>query len=386
MIFRRIFHPVGQGAFFTEQFFDEATNELVYNVVYDCGSFTTDIKVQMESYIKSVFHDKKRIDALFISHFDNDHVNYIKTLKRFKCLEGTKIFIPELWEEKWIKLCSYWDNYTYVLTLDDDSPHGCKVIKVVPDDNKNDNVKELPIENIFTKVINSGVKLMPGGEVKDLWYYVPFNMRFEQVISEFVKRLNAEGIDIKNLNDGQFVKGNMALLKKKYQNLGKDPHQGTAINFNSLQLLSYPAKAEICKGYGRKTICDTYFPDASRWNSSLTAYMMKRENLYPASCLYTGDTSANDKRVWDRLIDVINRYLGKTLVLYQIPHHGSRYSNDVKLMDFTKFYAAFTNYGPFFKSTIFDDRLPMMFALKHKPLILVTNEYASQFEEYWKLD
>ena len=40
MVFKRILHPVGQGAFFTEQFYDES-GKVVYNVVYDCGSFTS---------------------------------------------------------------------------------------------------------------------------------------------------------------------------------------------------------------------------------------------------------------------------------------------------------------------------------------------------------
>ena len=33
MIFKRAFHPVGQGAFFTEQFFDDNQDTLLYDVV-----------------------------------------------------------------------------------------------------------------------------------------------------------------------------------------------------------------------------------------------------------------------------------------------------------------------------------------------------------------
>ena len=35
---KRTFHPVGQGAFFTEQFYSDDATTLLYNVVYDCGS------------------------------------------------------------------------------------------------------------------------------------------------------------------------------------------------------------------------------------------------------------------------------------------------------------------------------------------------------------
>ena len=70
----------------------------------------------------------------------------------------------------------------------------------------------------------------------------------------------------------------------------------------------------------------------------------------------------------------------------QVPHHGSKYSYDSKLVDSDKYYAGFTNYDPFYWQRIFDDSLTMRFTMKKKTLILVTKEYGSQFEEYWRLD
>ena len=35
------------------------------------------IKTQMERSIRNVFHDKKEIDVLFLSHFDDDHINFV---------------------------------------------------------------------------------------------------------------------------------------------------------------------------------------------------------------------------------------------------------------------------------------------------------------------
>ena len=43
MIFKRVFLPVGQGAFFTEQFYDNNQDTLLYNVVYDCESKSSGI-------------------------------------------------------------------------------------------------------------------------------------------------------------------------------------------------------------------------------------------------------------------------------------------------------------------------------------------------------
>lgn len=61
LVFKRVLHPIGQGAFFSEQFYSEDKETLLYNVVYDCGSMSSGIRRQMERSIKSTFHDKKEI-------------------------------------------------------------------------------------------------------------------------------------------------------------------------------------------------------------------------------------------------------------------------------------------------------------------------------------
>lgn len=39
-LFKRVLHPVGQGAFFTEHLQNEGDEGAFLNVVYDCWSFT----------------------------------------------------------------------------------------------------------------------------------------------------------------------------------------------------------------------------------------------------------------------------------------------------------------------------------------------------------
>ena len=75
----RIIHPVGQGGFYTETLNNHGDE---FNVVYDCGGNS---KTFMEDYLKRFIHDdaykqKKRIDAVFISHLHADHVNGLKYL------------------------------------------------------------------------------------------------------------------------------------------------------------------------------------------------------------------------------------------------------------------------------------------------------------------
>ena len=74
----RTFHPVGQGAFYSEHFRSENGDD--FRIVYDCGTKTSKKKVDPVKVIQGAFKDRKPIDILFISHFDEDHVSMISEL------------------------------------------------------------------------------------------------------------------------------------------------------------------------------------------------------------------------------------------------------------------------------------------------------------------
>lgn len=76
----RSFLPVGQGAFYCEQFGGFAETERV-NIIYDCGS-STNVKL-VEEQIKNNFQKNEIIHAVFISHLDNDHINGIPFLLKY---------------------------------------------------------------------------------------------------------------------------------------------------------------------------------------------------------------------------------------------------------------------------------------------------------------
>lgn len=379
---KRTFHPVGQGAFFTEQFYSDDAAKLLYNVVYDCGSKSEGIKTQMGRSIRNVFHDKKKIDVLFLSHFDDDHINFVKTLNDKGHLSGTKIFIPMLAAEKWLGITPYIFNYNYVLSLDDISRGGTtRVIRVKFD---GDEVGELTlnndpiiIEKIESDTISSGSLLQLNLPVQDLvWYYVPFNVQFNELIEKFREKLRNKGLDYRRLTDKDYLIGRIRELKQIYRSLGKKPSGGTAINLNSLLVMSYPKDAEKC--------C---FVDSIRMSSYPCKHWMCHHNwIYPGSCLYTGDTSANEAFVWQRIEKIIDQCLGtdSILGLLQIPHHGSKNSCDDKLLTSPRFFAGFTNYDPYYRQHIFDDNLAMKLSLYHHPLVHVTKDYGSKYEEYWE--
>lgn len=77
MEFKRVFHPVGQGAFFTETFFNKEEG-YGSTIVYDCGSISS--KELLYREIDNFKNEHKSFNILFISHFDADHVNGLKRL------------------------------------------------------------------------------------------------------------------------------------------------------------------------------------------------------------------------------------------------------------------------------------------------------------------
>ena len=67
---KRVFHPVGQGAFYSEHHDN-------FTVVYDCGATS---KKLASKVVAQSFKQNDVIDILFISHFDYDHVSNISQL------------------------------------------------------------------------------------------------------------------------------------------------------------------------------------------------------------------------------------------------------------------------------------------------------------------
>lgn len=384
IVFKRIFHPVGHGAFFTEQFIDPISNIVQYNVVYDCGSISPQMKERIYHISDDMFYKNRCIDALFLSHFDDDHVNAIKYLVDHHYLYGTKLFVPLLKEESIVGVFPYYSNYRYISDLNGNNR--IKVVKVDFDSEKEDGADQPPIliEELKDNNIGSGTKLS-SNHVDCLWYYIPFNICDNKLVEKFEDKVKEAELDYDELSNEKYVTENIKEIRKVYQNFGKKTSNGTKINFNSLQLLSYPARPETCQEYSRHTTCHIYFEDYFRWNKGYTEYKFNYEELYPGSCLYTGDTSANIEEVWKKLITQIDKYLKRKLVLFQIPHHGSKYSHNTNMITEKKIYAAFSNNGVFKGKNVFDSALIFQFGMIQKPLIFVTDDWKSYFEEQWIL-
>ena len=90
----RTFHTVGQGAFYSERFYEDGLLEASYNIVYDCGVANgCGYKRKSERVVKQAFNKDDEIDYLFLSHLDYDHISLVKTL--VSCVKRVKnIVLP----------------------------------------------------------------------------------------------------------------------------------------------------------------------------------------------------------------------------------------------------------------------------------------------------
>lgn len=127
MHIQRIIHPVGQGAFYSEHFILKNGKEV--NVVYDCGA-DQPWNDALEREISHFYECKNNIiDALFISHFDQDHVNGIHDLVNKRGIQIKKVILPVLEKEEWLRITEYGiESYqSYINVLNDLRQNGAQL-------------------------------------------------------------------------------------------------------------------------------------------------------------------------------------------------------------------------------------------------------------------
>lgn len=94
-ILHRTLHPSGHGAFFTERIQQPGKDDII--VVYDCGAKDVEERELLRKEVDEFFESNDKIDVLFISHFDSDHVNGIGSLKPY-ISDKTKLVMPFSYE------------------------------------------------------------------------------------------------------------------------------------------------------------------------------------------------------------------------------------------------------------------------------------------------
>lgn len=326
----RIFHPVGQGAFYSES---HDVDGQKFNIVYDCGNYGNIAKVR--HIAEDEFNGMNaEIDVLFISHFDTDHVSLIKDLKPYPA-RIRNVVLPLLNDEMKAALCGY-----YRSTADQRGRSGLRValeILETPDkvfgqsrlifvrSNEKRDIPHRPNDGRSIGV-NSGENVLPyvrGTSASALstadWMLRPFNYDWQVRSRQFVNLLHiwlsAVGGQMEDLYDPKFVinyrddlrwiyKSEINKLCKRYtscascfQSVGKIAGD---INENSLVVYSGPMESNSYE----------YVIDAA----------MGKVKVRPG-CLYTGDYDLKQQS----LNRVYAKYLNKVGTV-QIPHHGAESS------------------------------------------------------------
>lgn len=313
----RHIHNIGQGAFYTEKFYNDENNNIA-NIVYDCGC-EIKIPLRAKELIKKSFKLKKKdsIDILFISHFDADHVNGILTLKE-TVNKISYVIIPELSEEEKIILSAISkvrkeDKYIQSLITDPESffnpnhDEGTKIIYISKADESinNDNEGITDLESLSNKE-----KIPSGSQIKYKninWLYIPINCpTAKETIIEFKELLNDNGLTVESLKN--IKEGMTSKFKECYKKIFKD------VNTYSLVLYSGP-------------------------------YDINQYHRY-SSCLYTGDINLNKRNILKEL-NIIPKNHIDNIELIQVPHHGSleSYNPDILYKISNNCHDFFLSYG-----------------------------------------
>lgn len=373
----RQFHPVGQGAFYTEHI---VCNHEKFNVVYDCGSSTR--KTIVEDQIQKSFKEGETIHALFISHLHEDHINGIPFLIKYCNVE--KLFFPLISDVNRLILLQELDeqnfsnNFTYqfisnpkraINNLQNSGrikPQLVAVQEVTLDSLNNNNTFVLDSnspsqtnseEQIFDLSIPSGTNINTS-RLNGIWVYIPFNFDQNNRKQELEVVLRKSDILVCN---GKFIQYGKTLSPTEAIKVTKRSYDKITgkRNGNSMTVYSGPL-SRISSIYGPeyfhivdkdlldnflficRNFCDNEFFDYYYWDyffykrcrHLVDRFLIKNMNL---GCLYTGDYDASTNTYFDTLKAYYKKYW-PTISCFQVPHHGSKNNFNIGLIEKNKVY------------------------------------------------
>lgn len=353
----RSFLPVGQGAFYCEQFMGAFETERI-NIVYDCGS-STNVKL-VEEQIKNNFEKDEIIHAVFISHLDKDHINGIPFLLKY--CKVKKIFFPLLTESnaKYIKIYNLIKNNekeSFVSSFVDNpyeafnqlnigySPRLYQINENEQRDNRIDAITISSGENVADIIFENTIRKY---DIYRKWVYIPYNFRETDRIKQlqdelnklFGKSMNNEDIQVIWETGTEIEREN---IKKSYKKV-----KGS---FNTNSMILYSGTKERCLG---QSVANTNYYRC-----------FCNCNLKNIGCLYMGDYDAFGQDKWKELINAYDTYWNN-IGCVQIPHHGSKHNYNKELTKLNAYYiisAGMNNryYHPHslvIKDLLFNGRVP----------------------------
>ena len=329
----RIFHSVGQGGFYTETF-DDSTNKSM--VVFDCGGKSSKL---MKDYINSFLptRSKATIEAVFISHLHDDHINGLQHL--IDRANVKKIFLPQFNSNQLFDTIFYnaaygthtenRNNLVFSLINPTNTFRETTIIQIaeVTGDNNYQNVSR-SIQDGVSQTIASGTPM----KLENGWVYIPFNPKSKKPNFHSIEDLsNREKLEEIYQNEDickqaeylvEFIKGiNVSECKKLYRKMFGGIHNGQSMTLFS-GLRNHDSNIKICSHPFTPT-CNRYqCPHGCDW---FAEFAKDNEACIPTNFLYTGDYEAGDNAKMTELSSFYtNMKVWETICGVQIPHHGSR--------------------------------------------------------------
>ena len=274
---KRFIFPVGQGGFSIEKIDG-------FVVVYDCGSVSSQNAV--EQSIDKIQQDTDHVDVLFISHFDKDHVNSIQyLLSHVKVLKAVTSFIPSV-------LRTAYSVYT-------DSAYD-EIMRLF--DTNNVEVDPIGEDEIDRKRYFH----------RNVWEWIAKSMMTTADFSAVTTNLQRSGVVLETLKiDPDYLESQ----KEKINEAFKDVFGPKGPNSKGLIVLS-----QKCRGIETK-LCLIY--QGCEWCRKV----LSRIASNVSSCLYVGDADLKNRANKKDVKEFLKNYRSESsLLMMQIPHHGSQYN------------------------------------------------------------
>jgi beta-lactamase superfamily II metal-dependent hydrolase len=366
----RTFHPIGQGAFYSERHDN-------FNIVYDCGELGNE-KLG-EKVVKQAFEEGENIDILFISHFDADHVNKIEVLKE-QC-NIKKVILPLLHKEEKKLLMNLHTALGHASTSSLIRDHQdffgentkITMVRSIPEEGMKFN-EDYIVKNNEKKISTHSLDKLPDKidsktilkQPNSRWIFIPYNFEYEERSEKLKQLLKQHKLDLHSLkNDVNYAIQNRSIIKSIYKKLSG------GININSMVVYSGPNSK---KGSIRNTF---HNPINSRCLYKIFlnfSYYRKRVAcVYKrVACIYTGDADLNVAKIKD-----IYKKHWNAVGTIQVPHHGSVGNFDKNIIKDNLYYCPISvganTYGHPSSRVLAD-----ITSLRSFP-VLVTNDLCSTF-------
>lgn len=363
------FHPVGQGLFTSGVLKIEGSEP--YWWVFDCGTYLRmhhpDLTSEINKLLNVVAHSrsngKPRVDLVFISHFDRDHIcGLLELLRKF---EVGRLVLPYVPLHKRIRIAleirtgsfSDWqlfliDPVRYIASAAGINVERIAVVLPSTSETLGDSPNDLPIpsdDGVFIEPPPSRRPIIveedyvagsypvewlsPSARfnIKGLWEFVPYNdSSLEQNASrpfqKIIRKLSSTLLDPEYLGSRDAVKASMERVYDKV--FGATPRLR-----NLISLFVY-AGAMNCGSETQYAYCTSNELSSSDWdylNNSHWPYyrfwLSPRAKLDSTkSLLLTGDGSLKTARQLKKLVDYLGQSRIDCVKVFQVMHHGAKTS------------------------------------------------------------